>query len=191
MPSTEIYTLSLHDALPISNLLANVRTHTPEGTTATTSLRTEDGWAVLEVADDGPGIPGELVGEVFERFARGDSSRSRASGSTRSEEHTSELQSLAYLVCRLPRSTLFPYTTLFRSPTCWPTSGRTRRRGRRRPPACVPRTAGPCSRWPTTAPASPASWSVRCSSASPGGIRRGRGRAAAPDRKSTRLNSSH
>src|SRR5205823_5650901 len=37
----------------------------------------------------------------------------------RSEEHTSELQSLAYLVCRLlpppPRSTLFPYTTLFRS----------------------------------------------------------------------------
>src|SRR5205823_5537265 len=39
---------------------------------------------------------------------------------TRSEEHTSELQSLAYLVCRLllprpPRSTLFPYTTLFRS----------------------------------------------------------------------------
>src|ERR1041384_1790247 len=42
---------------------------------------------------------------------------------TRSEEHTSELQSLAYLVCRLfflmqrrpPRSPLFPYTTLFRS----------------------------------------------------------------------------
>src|SRR5687767_7041443 len=33
----------------------------------------------------------------------------------RSEEHTSELQSLAYLVCRLLSSTLFPYTTLFRS----------------------------------------------------------------------------
>src|ERR1039458_3114503 len=42
----------------------------------------------------------------------------------RSEEHTSELQSLRHLVCRLllekmirlpPRSTLFPYTTLFRS----------------------------------------------------------------------------
>src|SRR5687767_2301036 len=33
----------------------------------------------------------------------------------RSEEHTSELQSLAYLVCRPPISTLFPYTTLFRS----------------------------------------------------------------------------
>src|SRR5262245_9974321 len=33
----------------------------------------------------------------------------------RSEEHTSELQSLRHLVCRRPRSALFPYTTLFRS----------------------------------------------------------------------------
>src|SRR5207244_3181491 len=33
----------------------------------------------------------------------------------RSEEHTSELQSPDHLVCRHPRSTLFPYTTLFRS----------------------------------------------------------------------------
>src|SRR5947209_727662 len=33
----------------------------------------------------------------------------------RSEEHTSELQSRQYLVCRLPGSTLFPYPTLFRS----------------------------------------------------------------------------
>src|SRR5690606_13618652 len=33
----------------------------------------------------------------------------------RSEEHTSELQSRENLVCRLPRSSLFPYTTLFRS----------------------------------------------------------------------------
>jgi two-component system, OmpR family, sensor kinase len=70
----------LHQVL--ANLLANVRTHTPEGTTATARLRAEDGWAVLEVVDDGPGIPAELVGEVFERFARGDSSRSRTSGST-------------------------------------------------------------------------------------------------------------
>src|SRR5438034_1221640 len=33
----------------------------------------------------------------------------------RSEEHTSELQSHSDLVCRQPQSTLFPYTTLFRS----------------------------------------------------------------------------
>jgi two-component system OmpR family sensor kinase len=70
----------LHQVL--ANLLANVRAHTPPGTTATTRLRAEDGTAVLEVADDGPGIPADLQPGVFERFARGDSSRSRASGST-------------------------------------------------------------------------------------------------------------
>src|SRR5437879_4988840 len=42
----------------------------------------------------------------------------RAFDVNRSEEHTSELQSPMYLVCRLlltPRLHLFPYTTLFRS----------------------------------------------------------------------------
>ncbi|MGY1726787.1 sensor histidine kinase [Geodermatophilus sp. SYSU D01062] len=70
----------LHQVL--ANLLANVRTHTPAGTTATTRLRAEDGTAVLEVADDGPGVPADLQAGVFERFARGDSARSRAGGST-------------------------------------------------------------------------------------------------------------
>ncbi|MGY1704495.1 sensor histidine kinase [Geodermatophilus sp. SYSU D00697] len=70
----------LHQVL--ANLLANVRTHTPPGTTAVTRLRVEDGEAVLQVVDDGPGIPADLLGSVFERFARGDSSRSRTAGST-------------------------------------------------------------------------------------------------------------
>ncbi len=70
----------LHQVL--TNLLANVRTRTPAGTTATTRLRAEDGAAVLQVVDDGPGIPAELRPGVFERFVRGDASRSRASGST-------------------------------------------------------------------------------------------------------------
>src|SRR5262245_7989428 len=39
----------------------------------------------------------------------------RTSPPVRSEEHTSELQSLRHLVCRPPRATLFPYTTRFRS----------------------------------------------------------------------------
>jgi two-component system OmpR family sensor kinase len=71
----------LHQVL--ANLLANARTHTPSGTSVTTSLAVEDsGDAVLTVADDGPGIPAWLQPEIFERFARGDSSRSRRGGST-------------------------------------------------------------------------------------------------------------
>jgi len=70
----------LHQVL--ANLLTNVRTHTPEGTTATVRLAVEADTAVLQVIDDGPGIPLQLQAQVFERFARGDASRSRAAGST-------------------------------------------------------------------------------------------------------------
>jgi two-component system OmpR family sensor kinase len=71
----------LHQIL--ANLLSNGRAHTPPGTTVTTSLFCHpDGNAVLTVTDDGPGIARELLPAVFERFARGDSSRSRAAGST-------------------------------------------------------------------------------------------------------------
>jgi two-component system OmpR family sensor kinase len=70
----------LHQVL--ANLLANARTHTPPGTTVTLRLSTVDGWAELAVTDNGPGIPEKLQPDVFERFARGDGSRSRAAGST-------------------------------------------------------------------------------------------------------------
>jgi len=66
----------------VANLLSNARTHTPEGTTVVTGLSTSDNAVVITVRDDGPGIPVELREEIFERFARGDSSRSRAAGST-------------------------------------------------------------------------------------------------------------
>ncbi|MEV4202979.1 sensor histidine kinase, partial [Micromonospora globbae] len=66
----------------VANLLANARVHTPPGTTVTTTLRGEPDAAVLRVADDGPGVPPTLRAEIFERFTRGDSSRSRAHGST-------------------------------------------------------------------------------------------------------------
>ncbi|WP_316248197.1 HAMP domain-containing sensor histidine kinase [Streptomyces sp. TRM49041] len=64
------------------NLLGNARTHTPPGTTVTARVRHGSGeGAVIEVRDDGPGIPGDLLPYVFQRFARGDTSRSRQSGS--------------------------------------------------------------------------------------------------------------
>jgi two-component system OmpR family sensor kinase len=66
----------------VVNLLANARTHTPPGTSVTLSLRAEADSVVLQVCDDGPGIPAELQSEVFERFSRGDTSRSRQAGST-------------------------------------------------------------------------------------------------------------
>ena len=66
----------------IANLLANARVHTPEGTAIDVTLRAEGQDAVLQVVDAGPGIPLDQQRTVFERFARGDSSRSRATGSS-------------------------------------------------------------------------------------------------------------
>src|SRR5687767_15229556 len=67
--TTQIYTLSLHDALPISS---------ERGEGAIVDYAGGEG-VVLTVEDD----------------------HTLATGVVRSEEHTSELQSLAYLVCRL------------------------------------------------------------------------------------------
>ncbi|WP_435272805.1 sensor histidine kinase [Streptomyces parvulus] len=64
------------------NLLGNARSHTPPGTTVTARVRAVGAWLCVDVEDDGPGIPAELLPHVFERFARGDSARSRATGST-------------------------------------------------------------------------------------------------------------
>ncbi|MEV8031313.1 HAMP domain-containing sensor histidine kinase [Streptomyces sp. NPDC086182] len=64
------------------NLFANARTHTPPGTTVTARVHRHGPWLCVDVQDDGPGIPADLLPRVFERFARGDSSRSRSSGST-------------------------------------------------------------------------------------------------------------
>ncbi|GAB2783334.1 HAMP domain-containing sensor histidine kinase [Streptomyces daliensis] len=64
------------------NLLANARTHTPVGTVVWARVRRVGGEVVVEVEDGGPGIAVEVLPRVFERFARGDVSRSRAHGST-------------------------------------------------------------------------------------------------------------
>jgi two-component system OmpR family sensor kinase len=66
----------------LANLLTNARAHTPPGTTVSVALTPVDGQVTLSIVDDGPGVPPDLLPHVFERFARGDSSRSRAAGST-------------------------------------------------------------------------------------------------------------
>jgi two-component system OmpR family sensor kinase len=64
----------------VANLVANAAVHTPSGTTVTVRLMAEGSRAVLEVADDGPGMAPEVAVQAFERFYRADPSRSRASG---------------------------------------------------------------------------------------------------------------
>ncbi|MBL8929519.1 MAG: HAMP domain-containing protein [Kineosporiaceae bacterium] len=66
----------------LTNLLTNARVHTPAGTRVRAALRRRSGQVVVEVSDDGPGIAPQLQPAVFDRFARGDTSRSRAAGST-------------------------------------------------------------------------------------------------------------
>jgi two-component system OmpR family sensor kinase len=64
----------------VTNLLNNARRHTPAGTAVTAGVRVDGTEAVLTVEDDGPGLPPDLAGRAFERFARGDSARTRDSG---------------------------------------------------------------------------------------------------------------
>lgn len=66
----------------IANLLTNARMHTPAGTTVTTAIVVAPDEVVVSVTDDGPGVDAELRPLLFDRFARGDTSRSRAHGSS-------------------------------------------------------------------------------------------------------------
>jgi two-component system OmpR family sensor kinase len=57
----------------VTNLLANARKYTPPGTTVTVSAQPHG----FVVHDDGPGFAAEVAEHAFERFARGDVSRTR------------------------------------------------------------------------------------------------------------------
>src|SRR5258706_4294846 len=90
--TTEIYTLSLHDALPISRELHDIVAHTLG------VIVVQAGAERLHLQDDSP---------IRDAFASIESSGREALEEMgrllgmRSEEHTSELQSLTNLVCRL------------------------------------------------------------------------------------------
>jgi two-component system, OmpR family, sensor kinase len=60
----------------IDNLLANARAHTPEGTVATVTACDDGGRVVVEVSDNGPGVPADRLSRIFDRFYRAGSPRS-------------------------------------------------------------------------------------------------------------------
>jgi two-component system, OmpR family, sensor kinase len=64
----------------LANLLQNANRHTPPGTPVHVQVLDSDDEAVIEVADEGPGMPSDDTSRVFERFWRSDPSRTRASG---------------------------------------------------------------------------------------------------------------
>ena len=62
------------------NLLENALRHTPGGTEIRVRTRTVDGQCELVVEDEGPGVPPELSGSIFERFVRGAGDRGGSFG---------------------------------------------------------------------------------------------------------------
>jgi two-component system OmpR family sensor kinase len=64
----------------LDNLLSNAERHTPREAAVRVRIGADDGDAVLEVEDEGRGIPDADADRVFERFFRADPSRSRDSG---------------------------------------------------------------------------------------------------------------
>jgi two-component system OmpR family sensor kinase len=62
------------------NLVTNAVRHTPPEAHVSVGVAARDGWAVLEVADTGPGLPPGDEGRVFEPFFRGDPARQRDTG---------------------------------------------------------------------------------------------------------------
>jgi signal transduction histidine kinase len=66
----------------LGNLLTNALRHTPGGGCVTLSAVASEGMVRVTVADTGRGIPSEDLPYLFERFWRGDKSRSRAAGGT-------------------------------------------------------------------------------------------------------------
>jgi two-component system OmpR family sensor kinase len=64
----------------VLNLLDNAVRHTPDGSTIELRLARNGDRAVVEVADDGPGIPEEMREQVFDRFVRGSGPADTAAG---------------------------------------------------------------------------------------------------------------
>ena len=66
----------------LSNLIDNAVKYTQEAGKIAVRWRADDGLAMIEVEDNGPGIPPEHQPRIFERFYRVDRARSRDVGGT-------------------------------------------------------------------------------------------------------------
>jgi two-component system OmpR family sensor kinase len=66
----------------VRNLATNAVVHTDPDGPVRVSVRAEGAWAVVRVADSGPGLAPDEAAHVFERFWRADKARTRASGGT-------------------------------------------------------------------------------------------------------------
>jgi two-component system sensor histidine kinase BaeS len=64
----------------LGNLLDNALRHTPEGGRVDVRVARGEGGVVVSVSDTGPGVPPDQLPRLFERFWRGDPSRSRRTG---------------------------------------------------------------------------------------------------------------
>jgi two-component system, OmpR family, sensor kinase len=62
----------------LENLIENALRYTPTGGVVDVSARVEEGYPVILVADDGPGIPEAERRQVFERFHRGEGAQSQS-----------------------------------------------------------------------------------------------------------------
>ncbi len=82
LPPDDVFILgdSMRVHQVISNLLANARTHTPNGTAIRINLTTSDDEVIVEVSDNGPGLSTADQERIFERFYRADPSRVRNGG---------------------------------------------------------------------------------------------------------------
>jgi two-component system sensor histidine kinase KdpD len=64
----------------LGNLLSNAALHTPAGTAIELSATVQDGNLVFVVSDDGPGIPPESLGRIFDKFYRAPNAPSGGTG---------------------------------------------------------------------------------------------------------------
>ena len=77
MPNIEVFGDRDLISQQVSNLLENILEHTPAGTNGWVRLQAHTDGALLQVGDEGLGIPVEEHGKVFERFYRVDKSRNK------------------------------------------------------------------------------------------------------------------